>query len=80
MAATLADQEPMADSISSVSDPTAAIVAMQQAQVAQKADVQAAKMVMEVQKDSGTRLIESLIKAANAQSAVISDRTLDVLA
>lgn len=64
----------------SASDPASAMVAAQQAQISQQASLKAAKLVMEVAKDSGTRLIESLIKSANAQQTAVADGSIDVLA
>lgn len=58
----------------------AAAVAMKQAQVSQQAALKAAKMVMEVQKDSGSRLIENLIKTANANTAAVAEGSIDVMA
>jgi hypothetical protein len=56
------------------------MVAAQQAQISQQASLKAAKLVMEVAKDSGTRLIESLIKSANAQQTAVASGSIDVLA
>lgn len=73
---------PVMSSISSISGPdmAASIVASQQAQIAQQAALKAAKMTMDIAKDSGTRLIESLIKTANANAAAVAKGSIDVLA
>lgn len=67
-------------SVSASSDPVAAIMASRQAQISQQASLKAAKMAMDIAKDSGTRLIESLIKSANATQAVAAKGLIDVLA
>jgi hypothetical protein len=56
------------------------MVAAKQAQISQQASLKAAAMVMSVEKESGTRLIESLIKSANASSAAVAEGSIDVLA
>ena len=56
------------------------MVAAKQAQISQQASLKAAAMVMDVEKDSGTRLIESLIKSANETAAPAADGSIDVLA
>ncbi|MDP1662652.1 MAG: putative motility protein [Phycisphaerales bacterium] len=55
-------------------------MASRQAQISQQASLKAAKMAMDIAKDSGTRLIESLIKSANATQAVAAKGLIDVLA
>lgn len=76
------DRNHMSAPISSVSNTglASAAVAMQQAQISQQAALKAAKMVMNVQKDSGARLIENLIKSANANTAAVAEGSIDVLA
>lgn len=57
-----------------------AAVAMQQAQIGQQAALKAAKIVLDTEKESGTRLIESLIKSANASAAAVANGSVDMLA
>ncbi len=67
-------------SASGSSDPVSAFVAARQAQISQQAALKAAKMAMDISKESGTRLIESLIKSANAAQAGAAEGMIDVLA
>ncbi len=67
-------------SVSSSTDVASQMVAAKQAQISQQASLKAAAMVMSVEKESGTRLIESLIKSANASSAAVAEGSIDVLA
>ncbi|MBY0307230.1 MAG: hypothetical protein K2Q09_00665 [Phycisphaerales bacterium] len=67
-------------SVGSGSDLVSQIVAQKQAAIQQQAALKAAALVMDVQKDSGTRLIESLIKSANATAAPTAQGSIDVLA
>lgn len=62
------------------SDLVSQVVAQKQAGIQQQAALKAAAMVMDVEKDSGTRLIESLIKSVNATQAAAADGSIDVLA
>jgi len=57
-----------------------AMVAVKRAQIGQQAALKAAAMVLDVQKESGTRLIENLIRSANAAQSSITAGALDVLA
>ena len=61
-------------------DMAAAMVAMKQAQIGQQAALKAAKMVMEVQQDTGARLIENMIASANAAQKAVVEGSIDVLA
>jgi hypothetical protein len=67
-------------SVSSSTDVASLMVAAKQASISQQASLKAAAMVMDVEKDSGARLIESLIKSANANSAAVAEGSVDVLA
>jgi hypothetical protein len=73
----------MCSSSSSVgggSDPASMMVAAKQAEITQQAALKAAQMVMSVEKESGARLIENLIKSANAGQQAVVDGSVDVLA
>ncbi|MFT3687147.1 MAG: hypothetical protein QM783_19860 [Phycisphaerales bacterium] len=66
--------------INGSSDMAAMVVAQQQAAIQQQAALKAAALVNDVAKDSGTRLIESLIKSANATAPAAAQGSIDVLA
>ena len=57
-----------------------AMVAVKQAQIGQQAALKAAELVMDVEQQSGTRLVEDLIKSANAMQQAADGAMLDVLA